>query len=511
MPITIGDAILYLRAKDTNLDKDLAGAETKTKTVLGRIAGTFKESMNFAMGQIMAQGLNQLASGIENMATEVVQLGMEYSKQVEDIARMSGSSVEDASRIIQVADDMKMSYGDLSTALKMYAKTQADNGVATQLSIETLANLSDQYLALAPGMDRTNFLLQNFGRNGLEMGKMMEQGGKGIRDMAGSVESSLVMTQQGIDAANDYYKALDSWEDGVKGVKNQLAQVLMPYMEEFMKWLVDVGIPNLTKFLDAFKALPEPVKITIIAIGGLIVLLAQLGPVFMGLAALVSLLGGAGAGGGLFAGLAAAIGAVSLPVAALAIAIGALIAVIVINWDTLANLATMGPRLWIACFNRIIYEVKKFVNDFITAIRSLSKLTTAEWIALGKAIPTAILNGIKAAWKTLIDGVKALINDLLKQFNLQLEIKSPSKVFERVGVMSAAGYGQGFAGQMADQVRGQVLGSLGALTQSADSRTMIGPVEFHGNLTTIEKRLLYGSVEEHTSRTLLKAMKNMRR
>jgi len=407
-----------------------------------------------------------------------------------------------------------MSYGDLSTALKMYAKTQADNGVATQLSIETLANLSDQYLALAPGMDRTNFLLKNFGRNGLEMGKMMEQGGKGVRDMAGSVEGSLVMTQQGIDAANDYYKALDSWEDGVKGVKLQLATALLPTLKEFLGWAKNIGIPILTGIVNGFKGLPEPVRWAIVALGALIVLLVKLGPMFMGLAALVQLLGGAGAGGGLLAGFGAAIGAISLPVAALVIALGALIAVIVIfgkdALKTFTMVAEMGPKLFIASFNRIIFEVKKWINTFISNIRALSKLTYAEWLALGKQIPAAILGGIKAGWNLLITGVKTLINDLLKQFDLELKIGSPSKVFMERGVMSAQGYGLGFASQMANEVRGQVLGSLGGLGGGGGQNISVGRMEFHGRFSQAEMNYFDQRQDAIAQKTLLKTLKNRR-
>jgi len=509
MAITIGDAILWVRGKDDKLQSDLQGTEGKAKTILGRIAGNLKESMNVALGQVMARGMEQLASGIERMATETVRLGMEYGKQVEDIARLSGASVEDASRIIQVADDMKVEYGELSTALRMYAKTQSDNGQATELSIDMLASLSDEYLQLAPGIQRTNFLLQNFGRGGLAMGKMMEQGGASIREMSASVEDSLVLTKEGVQAANDYYKALDDWEDGIKGVKLQLAMALMPVLQDFLEFAKNSLVPAIQAVVSGFKALPEPVRFIVIALGGLVVALVNLGPLLMGIAGIAQMLGS----GGVLAGVGTALAAISAPVWALIAALIALIATIVIfGRDALATIklvATMWPQILVASFNRIIYELKRWINNFINNVRTLSKLTLQEWVNLGKALPGAILSGIKAGWNALVDGVKGLIDDLLKEFDLQLEIKSPSRVFMRRGELSAQGYGLGFVSEMTAQMRQQAI--LPATLFNSGTSYNMGQVEFHGTLTATEKRLLFGSVEDHTQRELLRALKTQQR
>ncbi len=53
-------------------------------------------------------------------------------------------------------------------------KLAAKDGI--EPSIENLAKLSDEYLALAPGMERTQFLMDRFGRSGDEMGKLLEKG-----------------------------------------------------------------------------------------------------------------------------------------------------------------------------------------------------------------------------------------------------------------------------------------------------------------------------------------------
>ncbi len=547
MAITVGDAILWLRGNDSKLDGDLKKTEAKTQGVLSRISAQFKESMNFAIGQVMERGLNQLAAGIENMASEIIDLGQTYAQQVEDMARLSGASVEDASRIIQISDDMRLSYDQVSTALKMYARQAAESGEASDMSIETLARLSDQYLSLAPGVERANFLLENFGRSGADMGKLMEQGGAGIREMAAAVDESLVMTQEGIDAAEEYRLAMDDWNDAIMGVKITLFNELRPYLLDFTEWLKTDGIKYIKDFIEWFTNLPEPVKATIFALGGLLFLLVKLGPAFMGIAGIIRLLGGGGgaaagaaAGGGLLGWLTGALGGLAgfitgtvipalgtffvalgtfflSPVGLLILAIGALAAVIYIFWDdawkTIQNIAEMWPKILKAAWDRIIFEVKKWITNFLTQIKTLAKLSAKEWLEAGKAIPRALWNGIQAEWEWLKTQLKNAIDSLIKAFDLKLEIKSPSKVFKWRGEMMAQGIGLGFTQTMADQVRQDVMAGVRALIpgMGSDNRVSVGTVEMHSTLTMTERKLLFGAAKEHSTKQLLSELRRINR
>lgn len=550
MAITVGDAILWLRGNDSKLDGDLKKTEAKTQSVLSRISAQFKESMNFAIGQVMERGLNQLAAGIENMASEIIDLGQTYAQQVEDMARLSGASIEDASRIIQISDDMRLSYDQVSTALKMYARQAAESGEASDMSIETLARLSDQYLSLAPGVERANFLLENFGRSGADMGKLMEQGGAGIREMAEAVDESLVMTQEGIDAAEEYRLAMDDWNDALDGVKLELAKTLLPVLKDFALFAKDTLIPIIKDVVNWFSGLPAPARNTLIAVGGLIVALVKLGPAFMGIAGIISLLGGGGgaaagaagaaAGGGLLGWLTGALGGLAgfitgtvipalgtffvalgtfflSPVGLLILAIGALAAVIYIFWDdawkTIQNIAEMWPKILKAAWDRIIFEVKKWITNFLTQIKTLAKLSAKEWLEAGKAIPRALWNGIQAEWEWLKTQLKNAIDSLIKAFDLKLEIKSPSKVFKWRGEMMAQGIGLGFTQTMADQVRQDVMAGVRALIpgMGSDNRVSVGTLEMHSTLTMTERKLLLGAAKEHSTKQLLSELRRINR
>ena len=148
---------------------------------------------------------------------ETGQKFVDYAAQVRDVSRSLGASAEESSRLVQVADDVGISYSALTTSLRMAQKDGIDP------SIDGLAKLSDQYLALAPGVERTQFLLDNFGKSGAEMGKLLEQGGAGIREMSDAMDESMILTQEALDQARDYEIAQDAMNDAFDAFTYQVA------------------------------------------------------------------------------------------------------------------------------------------------------------------------------------------------------------------------------------------------------------------------------------------------
>ena len=157
-----------------------------------------------------------------------------YAKTVEDMARVTGSSAEEVSRLIQVSDDLQISTASLEQAMAGAVRKGIDP------SVDSIASLADEYLALAPGLDRSQFLVEKFGRSGLEMAKLMEQGGDKIREMGAAVDDSLIITDEAIAANQEYYAAMDDLNDIIQGVKLEFAQGLIPVLTKVAKWMEEV-------------------------------------------------------------------------------------------------------------------------------------------------------------------------------------------------------------------------------------------------------------------------------
>jgi hypothetical protein len=147
---------------------------------------------------------------------------VDYASEVRNVMQLSGQTAEESSRVIQVLDDYKVKTESLSMAQKSLAKE------GLSLTIDTLADLSDEYKSLGNNADKTSFLVKNFGRSGLQMAEAMEQGGKAIRDASSAVEDGLIVTQKGIAQAREYERQVDNLNDAWSAFTMSIGRVVVP-------------------------------------------------------------------------------------------------------------------------------------------------------------------------------------------------------------------------------------------------------------------------------------------
>ena len=168
-----------------------------------------------------------------------------YALSVRDMARSTGGSVEEMSRLVQVADDVAVSQGALQVAMRRALM----QGISP--STEGLAKLADQYLALAPGVERSRFLLKTFGRSGLEMGKLLEKGGAGIRNMSAAVSENLIVTKAGAEAAEAFRVKQDELADVLEAVKLGIGSLMLTDLVAFLGGVTVAGegVVDVFKFI----------------------------------------------------------------------------------------------------------------------------------------------------------------------------------------------------------------------------------------------------------------------
>ena len=215
--------------KVASLYAEISADTSKLQTGLGTVRSEMKTTTDAAgklkdgLSSVSGLKFTELASvvGLAKQAFQAAKKVVEetvgefttYAKTVEDMARVTGSSAEEVSRLIQVSDDLQISTASLEQAMAGAVRKGIDP------SVDSIASLSDQYLALAPGLKRSQFLVEKFGRSGLEMAKLMEQGGDKIREMGEEVDDSLIITDEAIEANQRYMKAMDDLGDAVQGAK----------------------------------------------------------------------------------------------------------------------------------------------------------------------------------------------------------------------------------------------------------------------------------------------------
>lgn len=153
---------------------------------------------------------------------------VEYANEVERAKTLTGASAEETSRIIQLADDLGISYENLTKSLT------AANKDGVQPNIDGLAALSDEFNTLKPGVEQNLFLLDKFGKSGVDMGKVMKLGGDGVRAWAASIDDSLLITEKGIQQAHEYAMAQDNLGEAWEKLALQGGQRLLPVVTDLI-------------------------------------------------------------------------------------------------------------------------------------------------------------------------------------------------------------------------------------------------------------------------------------
>lgn len=201
MSVSLGDAVLYLRANDSALDKTLKGVETKTKKSMegiAAVAGKVLAGITIGVG---------VATGIKKIADET----MAYNLAMNDLSLSIGVGVEDTSRLIQASDDYRVSQATMTRSLQLAVK----NGFLP--TIENVANLSDHLLSIQDPTRRAAEASKIFGKGWAEVAPFLLSGGDAIRANTAALSGNLVVTNKEVRASQDYYAALDGLQDAMKG------------------------------------------------------------------------------------------------------------------------------------------------------------------------------------------------------------------------------------------------------------------------------------------------------
>lgn len=251
-------------AKDLNNVADSVDNVTKSTDKLADSAD--KSSSGFKGMKI---GLADLKAGLDmagnaigkvtDFVKDAVEGTMKYAAEVRDLSRAIGANAEEASSLIQVADDVNVSVGTLEAAFKAAIK----NGI--QPNISTLAKLSDEYNAIQDPIQRSQFAMQKFGRAGLEMGKLLEQGGDAIKAAAREAKNlGLTLDDKAVKAARDLEINMDNLGDKLEAFKTKVGNAVIPVLNDAANTL-DLITDGSNHMSDAFLASQEKMFAEVVA------------------------------------------------------------------------------------------------------------------------------------------------------------------------------------------------------------------------------------------------------
>ena len=254
----------------TNVEKAIAGSRTtiggldKDISGLGGNVGSTADLLNGMGASIPISPMMLFGQAIKiggELARDSIAEYSAYADQISKMASFTSTSTEEMSKLYQITDDLRIPVGDLEMALKTMT------GKGTAPSIAGIQELSEKYLAIQDPLARAQFLTDNFGRAGQEMGRLMEMGAAGIDEAANSVAKLLIVTGASKEEIEAYLGALDDWDDAILGIKYSIGQALIPIMTELLNALT-ISKSEWDLFFDSLGTGWERVGNILLALGG---------------------------------------------------------------------------------------------------------------------------------------------------------------------------------------------------------------------------------------------------
>jgi hypothetical protein len=199
--------IVIRTIKQGSGDKELIGGLKSVKATISSAVTTFAA---------LAGAAYTVKKVFEATVGELVT----YADQVRRLSQATGKSAEDSSRLIQVLDDMKVSYEQIEKAV-------AKSGKTFDYSIEGLAAMSDDYLKLSDAQSQAAFMQERFGKQWISFVPVMQKGGEAIRTAAGEIERSLILTEKALVETRLYEMQVDKMSDAWMAFKIQMGSGIL--------------------------------------------------------------------------------------------------------------------------------------------------------------------------------------------------------------------------------------------------------------------------------------------
>lgn len=212
MSTEIADLFARIGADTSGLKAGLNEAKT------GLQGASMKFTELNSIVSLAGQGLNMVGQ----VFAETIGEAQKYSLAMGDLGHNLGISTEQASRLVQVADDYRITQEKLTTATELAIRK------GWQPSISNMAALSDEYLAIQDPVKQTAFLFEKFGKNWSVLVPLLQAGGDAIRANAAATEQGLVVTDKQYDASLRLYAAQDKLNDATQALGLTLGNALIP-------------------------------------------------------------------------------------------------------------------------------------------------------------------------------------------------------------------------------------------------------------------------------------------
>lgn len=238
----VGKLLLDKSGWDSSI-KAIAKSEVQLNGTFGNIANIAKK-----VGVAIAAGISAATVTILHMSHTVAELGHE----INEMSERTGISAEMLSTLKLAADKGGSSLDGLAIGLRFLSKSMyaAYTGSKEALDIfgrlgisvktptgqmrdmgKVLLDVSDRFASLPAGAEKSYLAIKLFGRSGTQLIPMLNMGSAAIKEqMELAQKMGIVFTEKTAKAADEYIDSLKDLQASFRGVKTDIANVMIPIL-----------------------------------------------------------------------------------------------------------------------------------------------------------------------------------------------------------------------------------------------------------------------------------------
>ena len=190
--------------------------------------GLFKLKAAFSDAAVVAGTLVAAGYAVKKGFDATVGTMVQYADQVRTTSRATQLGAEESSRLIQMTDDLGVSYEGLEKAIKSSSDT-------TDFSIAGLMKTSEEYLKITDAQERAKFAQKQYGKAWIEMVGVLEKGPDAIRAASDAIDDNLILTDEAVKQAREYEINIDNLNDSITGLKIEIGSQLLPVINQLVE------------------------------------------------------------------------------------------------------------------------------------------------------------------------------------------------------------------------------------------------------------------------------------
>lgn len=182
---------------------------------------------------LIGEAAHFAAHALESIVEGVVDTGVRASR----LSQSLGINAQDLQRMAYVGSFAGLSMDDMARSLKFMNKQMAKTGHGAEDPREFLAKVADQFAGMPDGPLKTAKAMKLFGRQGLQMIPLLNQGAKAIEALGDQAdESGNVLSEAQIKMAEEVHHAENKLRKDWDGLKLQVGAKLMPVLLRLLEW-----------------------------------------------------------------------------------------------------------------------------------------------------------------------------------------------------------------------------------------------------------------------------------